>query len=1323
MASLSIHKIIKCLTTIPLAREHSMPVRDILVTRLCKEILGPRSGPHECFSGKGNNPPPNPADEYVVGVLEPKGTQRSVLAHVTRSFFSNQEVIRMDDSEKIIDEEEDCDCKTEPTQISPELDPRALPKSIGLSFVLSGMGQLGLSFCITWARYKKVKKTWQRYPDHIVRKDIEIKDALWKSETDSGVIIKLRQRKVPNGIHVSLFLVNVTPTSGQYPQVDELIFQPQIRVKTNENTLVVPIRGGEGQEGQDSLDLLYRNRYAKARGHLCSALWDEVDPERDTGVIKTESGPPFLWVDGETLDPLDRLLFLCPSVRTEYLPSYGIEQASLKGPIDENLSPIPAELLSNAHNTVELNMTLEPVINAYGSWIESKRQTFIQLSEKEKKQANLHLNACESSLKRMKEGLAYLHADADARLAFCFMNKAMHQQSVWKNASNPLKWHLFQIAFILQCISGVAVDNHPDRSMCDLLWFPTGAGKTEAYLGLASFTIALRRRKALKDQNSKQAGVAVLSRYTLRLLTIQQFRRALSIITACEYLRVTSWMPKGEKKASFPWGTSEFSIGLWVGAGVTPNHLIDFKGFDVNRQKTVLYLGAIGELYGRTRLQETKAIRIEGEESEPAQVLNCPCCKAFLAISPTTLTDGEHVIHWIITSRINAVTDATKFPLYRGIKVEDTTFSTLPNKKSKILSVKFRVSPRSQISPETIDSWWNDILKPAIDPDLIEEFTRPSRPGYFYRRSGFSQQPINFEIHCPNPKCNLNTVDYFKQVKTKNQSVSFKPVYPFTIPEKEDAGWGVPIPAYTVDDQIYGNCPSMIVATVDKFARLSFEPRASSLFGYVTHFDSDWGYYREGVLPYTGIFKLSDSYEVEKFDPPSLIIQDELHLIEGPLGTMVGLYETGIEILASQSDDGHLISPKYIASTATIKQADSQIQSLFNRKLSQFPPSGIDIDDSFFAITHEPHQLESTSPGRLYIGVCAPGRGAQTPIIRIWSKILEEMATIRANDKEYKQETDQFSTIIGYFNAKRELAGALGLYKQDIPERLGVLSERSGLSSYQPREYIELSGRTPSLEIPGKLDRLGRYPGNDVDALFCTSMFGTGVDVDRLGLMIIHGQPKTTANYIQASGRVGRKVGGLVITFLRSTRPRDLDHYEFFVGYHRSLHRYVEPITVFPFSPRARERGLGPLSVMVLRNAHDISGVALPTSWAPEGRPWKTPPLVSGSRIMGTRRRSPEISALIDKFEARSQAQPEGRNPGKDTCKRETIAELDRWAAFALKNPKELVYYEPTMTREPFLPVVLGDPSHEQRSLPQVYRNSPQSLREVEATTTFDDEV
>lgn len=1299
------------------------------MTRLCKEILGPRDGPNERLFARNGNAPPDPSDEYVVGVLEPKDIKRSALAHFGRStFISSQDINRMDVSEKTSDEDEDCNCESASAEITPELDPRALPKSIGLSFVVDGEGPLGISFCATWARYKKSSRCWERIPLSLVKKQVHLdKDATWKSDKDTGVVLHLRQRKVSNGIHVSLFFVNSTRPSSQYPQVEELIFQPQIRVVCNQNTKVVPIRGEEeNQEDQDGLNLLFKERYAKARGHLCGAIWDEVDPERQANSKEPdETGPPFSWVDGEVLEPEDRQLFIFPHVRTEFLPCYAVEQASLIGSPEENLSAIPAEMLANLWDYEKLSEVIKPVLDSYERWIEIQKKAAIKLNETEKAQAKLNLDACDSSLRRMKEGLALLKADSDARLAFCFMNQAMYRQSVWKSPSNPLKWHLFQIAFIMQCIAGISIEDHPDRSLCDLLWFPTGAGKTEAYLGLAAFNIALRKRRTLKlGKNAKQSGVVVLSRYTLRLLTIQQFRRALSMITACEYLRVSSWMPRGHEKENTPWGTSHISIGLWVGAGVTPNRLIDFKGFDVNRQRPVFYLGAVGELYGRHRLRDSKAIRIEGEESEPAQVLYCPVCRSILAISPTTLTEGDHEIHWIISSKVRRfIPNAAQLRPYRGLQIQNVKFSPLPNGSSLVVSVQFTVSARSEINPEIVDSWWQEVIKPAIDPDLNEEFARPSRPGYFFRRFGFSQEPIDFEIHCPNPSCDLNKVQQSEFVHTKKESLTAQPLFPFKIPECPGTGWGIPIPAYTVDDQIYGRCPSMIVATVDKFARLSFEPRASALFGYVTHYDSEWGYYRESILPQTGDLKMGKSYEVAEFDPPSLIIQDELHLIEGPLGTMVGLFETGIEILASQFKNGRSISPKYVASTATIKQADSQIRALFNRKLAQFPPPGLRVDDSFFAITREPHQLESEQPGRLYLGVCAPGRGAQTPIIRIWSLILKEMSEIRTSKGNADRETDQFSTIVGYFNAKRELAGALGLYKQDIPERLGVLTDRDGHGHCGPREYIELSGRTESVEIPGKLDRLAKFPDNDVDALFCTSMFGTGVDVDRLGLMVVHGQPKTTANYIQATGRVGRKTGGLVITFLRSTRPRDLDHYEFFVGYHRSLHRYVEPITVFPFSPRARERGFGPLSVLILRNARTVSGEAVPLAWAPEERSRKRAPLISGSRLMGTRRRSNEVTALIDAFEERSLAQPEGRNPGKEICRREIIAELDRWEAFALQKQRELVYSEVTMTKEPLLPVVLGDPSHDQRNLPQVYKNAPQSLREVEATTTFDDEA
>ena len=1308
-------------------RDQDLPVRDRLAVVLGKEILGPRYGSHERMSGRNGKPPPDPSDEYVVGVLEPKNFGRGALAYFGRpALVSDQDVNRMDDDEKYPDEDEDYDYGSGPEQITPELDPRALPKSVGLSFVVRNGDNARIAFCATWARYRKQDNCWQRFPHFLVKRGIFLyKDAEWSSDQDCGVTFHLRQIRVAEGIHVSLYLVNATPVSSPHrPKVEELVFQPQIRVVCESGTHLHPIRGEDERE-QDvgGLATLYRHRYAMARGHLCGAVWREVDPERSAPVHGPEEfGPPFGWVDGQILPPEDCQFFTAPDVRTEYLPCYAVEQGSLLGPESENLGQLPTDALAELWDPNELDRSLRPVVDAYERWIAAQRQTASMFPERYRQIATWNLDACDETLKRMKEGLDLLRNNPDVRLAFCFMNKAMQQQSIWKSRSVPLRWHLFQICFILECIAGIAHEDHPHRLICDLLWFPTGTGKTEAYLGLAVFAIALRRRIAKRlKRKSAQGGVSVISRYTLRLLTIQQFRRALNTITACEYLRTIGWLPSGHHNEDHPWGTTRFSIGLWVGAGVTPNHLVDWRGYDPDRRRPVLYLGAVGELYGRRRLRDSRIARLEGEESEPAQVLNCPACGHILAVSPTTLGLGNHEIHWVVSCRRPSVPDVSEIRAYRGLSVQSVRITPLPSGTSHVISIEFRTE-RSEVDPSTIDTWWEEIIKPAVDPNCREEFARPSRPGYFFRRAGLTQEPIDFEIHCPNPNCDLNKISWFELVPSETEVMA--PILPaFAIPGRNGVGYGVPIPAYTVDDQVYGRCPSMVVGTVDKFARLAFEPRAAALFGYVTRYNIDWGYFRDSVPPETGNMKMGRSYPASGFDPPNLIIQDELHLIEGPLGTMVGLYECGFEILASLNKNGTNVMPKYVASTATIKQADSQVKALFNRQLAQFPPPGLSVDDSFFAISREPHPLESALPGRLYLGVCAPGRGAQTPITRIWAAILHEMAELRRLRGSSDREVDQFWSLVGYFNAKRELAGALGLYRADIQERLRVLAARTGRQSRGPLHYIELSGRTESFEIPGKLDRLAKFPDNDVDALFATSMFGTGVDVERLGLMVVHGQPKTTANYIQATGRVGRQIGGLIITFLRATRPRDLDHYEFFIGYHRSLYRHVEPITVYPFSPRARERGLGPISVFVLRNARNISGVSVSPYWAFEDADIQGRVRRSGSRIMAMRRRSPEVRALVDAIESRARAQPVGRNPGADVCRTEIVSELDRWEAFALQRQRELVYYESTMRKEPHLPVVLGDPGHEERRLPQVFKNAPQSLREVEATTTFDDEV
>jgi len=313
---------------------------------------------------------------------------------------------------------------------------------------------------------------------------------------------------------------------------------------------------------------------------------------------------------------------------------------------------------------------------------------------------------------------------------------------------------------------------------------------------------------------------------------------------------------------------------------------------------------------------------------------------------------------------------------------------------------------------------------------------------------------------------------------------------------------------------------------------------------------------------------------------------------------------------------------------------------------------------------------------------------------------------------------DPFWTLTGYFNALRELAGTLSLYRQDIQE---WLKHRKADPMRDLDEYgkLELSSRVHSTDLPAMLKKLeGRLP-TALDAVLATSMFGTGVDIDRLSLMVVHGQPKTTASYIQATGRVGRQVSGLVVVFFRATRPRDLDHYEFFTGYHRALYRYVEPITVAPFSPRARERALGPLSVILLRQARQINGNPLDELWRVQQRRPQSR-YYAGARIMKDKRYQPEVKSISVIFEQRAQSQPEGRIPPKGITSQETESEIDRWYNLAQRSQDEnsLVYYELSINSLPQRNVILGDPQHRQL-FEQAFENVPQSLRDVEETTTF----
>lgn len=1277
-----------------------MSIRERHYTSLVKQLLGPRKGATEEVDR-------DPRSEYVTGILEPSSYNREILIED----YGKSDLGTYTESREY--EEDDADDSRD-FETSPEkLDPRALPKSMGLSFVVASQTRPLIDFCVTWARYEEVHKKWYRKPENYIVTDFDVSSETRRSwHPSNGVTVILRSTlETPRSWHIHISLINDTRI-GRYVKTHDLLFQPQIRVHLHADDDLLPVdRRTVAGPDEEQFDLLYQKLGCLARGHWCGAVWKEIDLERaaNEGTTSSQFVPP----DIQRLSEGDRSVFVNPSVRSEYLPSYTVDQSTVEfnDIFGMERKDADASLLAEKWQISDLSQALRKIPYAYDLWISKQKKLLENVPENYRKTAEKNLDQCSESLASIWEGLRLLEND-DIRLAFLFMNNVMDTQSLWTRKEH-LVWRPFQLAFILQCIPGLADICHKDREKCDLLWYPTGGGKTEAYLGLMIFILAYRRLRG-SIQGLLPGGTAVISRYTLRLLTVQQFRRALNAVTAAEYLRTLNWHPGGPDQVPNRWGNFRFSIGLWVGGNVTPNRLVDLKGFDPIRKLSMRYVGAVGILRYSHKIQTRPGEHIVFQNEEPAQVLKCPSCSTLLSIPSIGILGNQHEIFWVI--KADTKPDPKPNDLdYRGFRVIDVKVHRLPNKWHFVLQVKFSATS-GEIKDEQIRDWWRQHLEKLLRAKL--ECSAASRPGYFIRQAtNVSRSPVDFEIHCPNPSCVLNKYDWQEKVPSETGTESsFSPLEPFVVPEKPGFSRGIIIPAYTADAQIYQKCPSVIIATVDKFARVPFEPRAGSIFGNVNRYDTVWGYHRDVAPPDTGDAKPGKVFPIKPFMPPELIIQDELHLIEGPLGSMVGLYESAVDILSSWRSKCKVM-PKYVASTATTRQASTQILSLYRRILRQFPPPGILASDNFFSSSKEGHPRDSRA-GRMYVGMCAPGKGPQTPTVRIWASLLQESERIRReNAGKIDGDLIYYWTVVGYFNAIRELAAARSLYRQDIPEWINHMDGEANARAIEDLNLLELHSNKTSAEIPAILERLEKS-NSEVDALMASSMFGTGVDIDTLSLMIVHGQPKTTASYIQATGRVGRKKGGLVVTFLRSTRPRDLDHYEFFTGYHRALHRYVEPVTVAPFSPRACDRALGPVAIALLRNGDHVNGTRINPDWAPESQYWKGAAGKSGSRIMASQRSAGELNAISDELDDRCLSQPKSRSRSKGTVKKEIDSTFDLWENVASAEPG-LLYAEPVFNRLPSNAVVLGDAQHREYKKRVVCESTPQSMREVESITRF----
>jgi hypothetical protein len=1042
-----------------LATKTPSDLRDELTAMVIHDLLGPAGGPNEEL----NQYEDHAYQRYLVGMLAPK--------------------------EKVVDGGELDELATgdgdEGEEGSAESGVPAgstyFPASMGLSFVVATETK-EIVVDAEWGQYLRIKSetqqkkdgsaanVWKRNPVIAPSMTLPLQEGNLKAQIFHPghplVVLLGRIRSTADGWVVTLFMVNQQEERERRgePKDEVWVFQPKLRVHSADHTPIFVQRKDAKadlskmdqltREETETLNMLYRHQREFAVGHGISVHATLPKPMAERA----------------------------SEIETEWVPSYDVAQQTPRSAADDkNLSGLTMDMKELAELPKErLIASLRCIESAYKIWIGIEQNKLTLLSEKlagHEAAAERAVERCTRALQRIKAGIDLIEASSQAEEAFRFANRAMWQQRIHTTFSRKVRkkemkvedgvaeldvaknrsWRLFQVAFVLLNLPSLTDLHHPDRShetdaVADLLWFATGGGKTEAYLGLTAYTLALRRLQGVVEGRSGEYGIAVLMRYTLRLLTLQQFQRAAALMCACETIRRES--PESLDK----WGTTPFRLGLWVGNKTTPNTLA--AAANSLREKNV---GGRPSVTGN-----------------PHQITSCPWCGSEIR--------EQHLRVY------EAPSDIGRCVTYCGDDLGRCEFSE-------------RNAPKEGL------------------------------------------------------------------------------------------------PVMVVDEEIYRRPPSLLIATVDKFAQMPWKGETQMLFGKVDAVCDRHGFLSPEIDDGQFHPKRNGLPSVKNrphafLRPPDLIIQDELHLISGPLGSMVGLYESAVDELCSWQVDGKKVRPKVVASTATIRRAPDQVQKIFVRKLEVFPPQGTSIRDSFFALQRP---TGPDYPGRRYLGISAFGRRYPVAMIRSY---VAHMAAAQVLYDKFDRLADPWMTLTGYFNSIRELAGTRRLVEDDIRARLRDADQR-GLAKRRVRALEELTSRKSGSDIPKILERMesafdktlegqraadrkaGQKPSSSVpyDVILATNMISVGVDIERLGLMLVAGQPKNTSEYIQATSRVGRSNDGpgLVCTVFNWARPRDLSHYERFEHYHETFFKHVEALSVTPFSARALDRGLSGVMVALMR--------------------------------------------------------------------------------------------------------------------------------------------
>ena len=878
----------------------SAEVRDELIDELRKYMIGPHWGNDEVIDTV-------PKFTYLTGILYPQDSQV--------------------EEENLSHEEHD------PTH-EEEVPDNTSINSLNLSsFGLTCMLEIEtneITINVDYGIYssKKIvlpngkKKTLHKRTHFEQQELISIPDKVESDETIPLEIkfgeLRVYFKQTTDGILCSVYMINTYQTHT--PSSKNIIFQPTLEIYSEKNQIKhnIPKDFSKVKGSDESLfDLIFDSKKNFGFGHGTSVNWD------DSNIVGKNIG----------------------RINTDFLPKFTQEKIEPTSPesfsnSSEVKSCVNMKKLSEVIDYTQYKDMLSIFPKLYSDWITAELKLNLE-NILDKKTGEIQIKRCQDALKRIEEGIQIISTDSTAGKAFQFMNKVMSIQRlcsenveknieinefyppILENASG--EWRLFQLGFILMNIKSFLSekntakqldDNDVDensirqsRETADLLWFPTGGGKTEAYLGIIAFVLAMRRLSASKFPNfdgdlepgPEAFGTSVLMRYTLRLLTVQQFQRAASLMCACEYVR---------RKEPETWGRMQFLVGLWVGQASTPNQLMGKDNY-TSAEYTILN----SRKYHRTP-----------EQHNPMQLLNCPWC-------------GDKL-------------NADNYDLYKDA-----------------------------------------------------EFNLPER----------------MRCYCLNDKCDFNKNRLRLNPKTKSADTE------------------VCLPILTVDSDIYNWCPSLLISTVDKFAQIAYNSNVGNIFGKINKFCHQHGFRntdkeKNGGHKETKKIEPSHTYfTIENLLPPDLIVQDELHLISGPMGTLTALYETAIDYFCKNTVRD--MRPKIIASTATTKSADTQIETLFNRKTDVFPPQGFEFGNTFFSSTNP------NASGKIFLGISPTARSPITTLAMTSASIMRRVRYLKEEKKIDDSVLDPYYTLISYFNSKRELGGAYGTYSDTVPDYFSQIME------------------------------------------------------------------------------------------------------------------------------------------------------------------------------------------------------------------------------------------------------------------------------------------